>query len=53
MNLKFGEVKNLNVGDLQFVPIRTEDGKPLYVKTGKCLSFGVKHEKKFKTASMS
>ena len=53
MSLKFGEVKNINVGGMQIVPIRTEDDKPLYVTTGKCFSFGVRHEKKFKTTSMS
>ena len=53
MSLKFGEVKDINVGGMQIVPIRTEDDKPFYVTTGKCFSFGVKHEKKFKAASMS
>ena len=53
MSLKFGEVKDINVGGMQIVPIRMEDDKPFYVTTGKCFSFGVKHKKKFKTASMS
>ena len=53
MSLKFGEVKNINVGGMQIIPIRTEDDKPFYVTTGKCFSFGVKHEKNFKATSMS
>ena len=53
MSLKFGEVKDINVGGMQIVPIRTEDDKPFYVTTGKCFLLGVKHEKKFKTASNS
>ena len=52
MSLKFGEVKNINVGGMQIVLIRTEDDKPFFVTTGKCFSFGAKHEK-FKTTSMS
>ena len=38
---------------MKIIPIRTEDDKPLYVTTGKCFSFGVKQEKKFKTTSMT
>ena len=38
---------------MQIILIRTEDDKPLYVTTEKCFSFGVKHEKKFKTTSIS
>ena len=38
---------------MKIIPIRTEDDKPLYTTTGKCFSFGVKQEKKFKTTSMS
>ena len=53
MSLKFGEAKDINVGEMQIFPIRTEDDKPLFVTTGKCFSFGVKHEKKFNMTSMS
>ena len=53
MSLKFGEAKSINVGDIQIVPIRTEEDKPFYVTTNKCFSFGVKHEDKFNTTSMS
>ena len=53
MSLKFGKAKDINVGEMQIVPIRTEDDKPLFITTGKCFSFGVKHEKKFNTTSMS
>ena len=31
MSLKFGEAKNINVGGMQIIPIRTEDDKPFYV----------------------
>ena len=30
--MKFGEVKNINVGGMQTIPIRTEDDKSLYRK---------------------
>ena len=50
--MKFGEVKNIDVGSMKIIPVPTEDDKPLYVTTGKCFSFGVKQEKKFKTTSM-
>ena len=53
MSLKFGKVKNINVEVMQVIPIRTEDNKILRVTTGKCFSFGVKQDKKFKTTSMS
>ena len=53
MSLKFGEAKDINVGGMEIIPIRMEDDKPFYVTTGKSFSFGVKHEKKYKTTSMS
>ena len=37
---------------MKIIPIKTEEGKRVFVKTDKCFSFGVK-EKKFKTISMS
>ena len=42
MSLKFGEVKDINVGGMQIVPIRTEDDKPFYVTTGKTASMSLK-----------
>ena len=54
MSLKFETVKSLNVGGMEMIPIKTEDGKRVFVKTGKCFSFGVKKDKKFKNSiSMS
>ena len=35
------------------IPIKTAVDKPVFVKTGKCFSFGVKKGKKIKTTSMS
>ena len=35
------------------IPIKTDEGKQLFVKTNKCFSFGVKKDKKFKTISIS
>ena len=53
MSLKFSEPKSINIGNLKKIAIKTEDGKPVYVRTEKCHSFGVKKDKKFKTTSMS
>ena len=53
MSIKFETVKPLNVGGMKMIPIKTNEGKQLFVKTGKCFSFGVKKDKKFKTVSMS
>lgn len=52
MSLKFSEPKSINIGGIMIF-IKTEEGKPVYVKTRKCFSFGVKKDKKFKTTSMS
>lgn len=51
--IKFGEPKNINVGGMEIIPIRTGDNKSLRVTTGKCFSFGVKKDQTFKTTSMS
>ena len=53
MSPKFSEPKSINIGNMKKIAIKTEDGKPLYVRTEKCLSYGVKKDKKFKTTSMS
>ena len=53
MSIKFETVKPLNVGGMEMIPIKTNEGKQLFVKTRKCFSFGVKKDKKFKTVSMS
>ena len=53
MSLKFEAVKSLNVGGMKMIPIKTDEGKQVFVKTDKCFSFGVKKDKRFKTTSMS
>lgn len=53
MSLNFGEPKSINVGNMKIISIKTEEGRPLYVRTEKCFSFGVSRDKKFKTTSMS
>ena len=53
MSIKFETVKLLNVGGMKMIPIKTGEGKQLFVKTNKCFSFGVKKVKKFKTISLS
>ena len=53
MSVKFESVKSLNVGGMKLIPVKTSEGKQLFVKTEKCFSFGVKKDKKFKTISMS
>ena len=53
MSIKFETVKPLNVGGMKVIPIKTNEGKQLFAKTGKCFSFGVKKDKKFKVISMS
>ena len=52
-NLKFSEPASINIGDMKKVTIRKEDGKPLVIPTGKCFSYGVKKDVKYKTTSMS
>ena len=52
-NLKFSEPASINIGGLKKVTIRKEEGKPLVVPTGKCFSYGVKKDAKYKTTSMS
>ena len=53
MSLKFGEPKSINVGGMKIIPVKTADGKPVFVKTGKCFSLGVKKDKQYKTMTMS
>ena len=52
MEMKFGEVRSINVDDMKVVPIPAVDGKPLYLTTGKCFSFGVKTSSDYGTKSM-
>ena len=52
MEMKFGEVRSINVDDMKVVPIRAV-GKPFYLTTGKCFSFGVKTSSDYGTKSMS
>ena len=53
MEMKFGEVHSINVDDTKVVPIHAVDGKPLYLTTGKCFSFGIKTSSDYGTKSMS
>ena len=53
MSIKFEAVKELNINNMKLIPMKTNDDKQLFVKTGKCFSFGVKKDRKFKTISMS
>ena len=50
--MKFGEVRSIHVDDMKVVPIRAIDGKPLYLTTGKCFSFGVKTSSDYGTMSL-
>ena len=54
MSIQFKDEKSLNVAGMNMVPIKTNNGKQVFVKTGKCFSFGVKKDKKFRdVVSMS
>ena len=53
MSIKFEAVKELNINNMKLIPMKTNDDRQLFVKTGKCFSFGVKKDRKFKTISMS
>ena len=53
MSVQFKAEKSLNIAGMKMVPIRATDGKQVFVRTGKCFSFGVKKDKKFETVSMS
>ena len=53
MSLKFKVVKSLNVGEMEMIPIKTNNDKKVFLKTDKCFSFGVKKDKRFKMMSMS
>ena len=54
MSLQFKDEKSLGVAEMKMIPIKTNDDKQVFVKTGKCFSFGVKKDKKFRdVVSMS
>ena len=53
MSVQFKAEKSLNIAGMKMIPIKTTDDEQVFVKTGKCFSFGVKKDKKFKTVSMS
>ena len=53
LKLKFSEPTSINIGDLMKITIRREDGKSLIIPTGKCFSYGVKKDVKYKSVSMS
>ena len=42
MSIQFKDKKSLNVAGMNMVPIKTNDDKQVFAKTGKCFSFGVK-----------
>ena len=50
--LKFSEVKVLKNG-VKKIFVRSEEGEPLRIVTGKCLSYGVKKSEKYNTKSIS
>ena len=53
LKLKFSEPTPINIGDLKKITIQRKDGKPLLIPTGKCFSYGVKKDAKYKSVSMS
>ena len=53
LKLKFSEPTPINIGDMKKITIRRQDGKPLVIPTGKCFSYGVKKDTKYKSVSMS
>ena len=53
MSIQFKAEKSLNVAGMKMIPIKTNDDEPVFVKTNKCFSFGVKKDKKFEIVSMS
>ena len=54
MSIQFKTEKSLSVAEMKMIPIKTNDDKQVFVKTGKCFSFGVKKDKKFRdVVSMS
>ena len=52
LKLEFSEPKPLNIANLTKINIRRE-GKPVIIPTGKCFSYGVQKDKKYKTESMA
>ena len=48
MSIQFKTEKSLSVAEMKMIPIKTNDDKQVFVKTGKCFSFGVKKDKKFR-----
>lgn len=52
MSLKFSEPKSIDIGRMKKITVKTDEGKPIYVYTEKCHSFGVKKDDRFKTTSI-
>ena len=53
MSIQFKAEKSLNVSGIKMITIKTNDDEPVFVKTEKCFSFGVRRDTKFGTVSMS
>ena len=39
MSLKFSEPKSINTGNMKMISVKTEEGKQVFVKTGKKFFF--------------
>ena len=48
MSIQFKTEKSLNVAGMKLIPIKTNDDKQVFVKTGKYFSFGEKKIKNLK-----
>ena len=53
MNLKFSERKSINIDNVKKIFVKTTDGKPVRIITGKCDSFGIKKDERYDSKSMS
>ena len=53
MSIQFKAEKSLTVAGMKMIPIKTDDDEGVFVKTGKCFSFGVRRDNRFETVSMS
>ena len=53
LKLEFSEPKPISIANLTKITIRRKDGKSLIIPTGKCFSYGVRKDKKYKTESIA
>ena len=51
LKLEFSDPKTLDISNLTNINIR-QGGKPVIIATGKCFSYGVRKDRKYKTESM-